>query len=471
MPEKLIGLTDSLCIAVPRRLIGLLIIGLLALGGVAPASESRARVAGQAEAPTFTMALTGDSIITRRLSVYEEPEFLEMIDLVRDADVAFTNLEVLLHDYEVFPAHESGGTWMRAAPEMAGELVWAGFDIVSMANNHTGDYGVEGLRLTVKHAREAGLVGAGVGESLPAAREARFLETAKARVALVSVASTFTAHSVAGKSRGDVPARPGLSPLRYTTRQIVPPTTMEALRDAARALGRTVDDQPQRLRLFGQTFQLGDERVTNTEPNEEDVAEIAAVVRSAATLADYTIVTFHSHEGAGSRFVPAEFLVTFAHAMIGAGADVLVGHGPHVLRGIEIYEGKPIFYSLGDFLFQNETLLRLPYENYEPYDLGPDEHVADFNARRYANDTRGFPSQPEIWESVIARPTFRGKDLVSIELHPISLQFGEPPSVRGRPLPADPELSDKILGDLIRLSEPFGTTVRNERGVGVVDLR
>jgi hypothetical protein len=40
-------------------------------------------------------------------------------------------------------------------------------------------------------------------------------------------------------------------------------------------------------------------------------------------------------------------------------------HGPHVLRGIEIFKGKPVFYSLGDFIFQNETLLRLPAENYE----------------------------------------------------------------------------------------------------------
>ena len=48
--------------------------------------------------------------------------------------------------------------------------------------------------------------------------------------------------------------------------------------------------------------------------------------------------------------------------MVDAGADLFVGHGPHVLRGVEIYKGKPIFYSLGDFIFQNETLLRLPSE-------------------------------------------------------------------------------------------------------------
>ena len=171
----------------------------------------------QNTAPEFTMALTGDSIITRALSVYEEPAYLEMIEMIRGADVAFTNLEVLLHDYEMAPAARSGGTWMRADPKMADELAWAGFDLVAMANNHSGDYGVEGMLATIKHTRDAGIVGAGTGGSLTSAREAKFLETTKARVALISMSSTITPHSVAGRSRDDIPPRPGLSPLRFTT--------------------------------------------------------------------------------------------------------------------------------------------------------------------------------------------------------------------------------------------------------------
>ena len=80
-------------------------------------------------AQEITLALTGDAIITRRLSVYEEPDFLELIDLIRGADAAFTNLEVLFHDYEPYPAHQSGGTWMRGEPILAKELVWAGIDL------------------------------------------------------------------------------------------------------------------------------------------------------------------------------------------------------------------------------------------------------------------------------------------------------------------------------------------------------
>ena len=104
------------------------------------------------------MALTGDSIITRKLSVYEEPEYLRMIELIRSADMAFTNLEMLFHDYEPFPMAQSGGTWMRADPALAKELAWAGFDMVSRANNHTGDYGTAGMQLTTQYVEQAGLV-------------------------------------------------------------------------------------------------------------------------------------------------------------------------------------------------------------------------------------------------------------------------------------------------------------------------
>lgn len=420
---------------------------------------------------TLTMALTGDSIITRKLSVYREPEFLAMIDLIRRADVAFTNLEVLLHDYEPFPMHESGGTYMRSDPAMAGELAWAGFDMVSMANNHTGDYGVLGMRLTVKYVDEAGLVGAGVGESLPEAREARFIDTARGRVALVSVASTFSAHSRAGMTRGDIPPRPGLSPLRYTSTRIISPDHLERLRELLRDMGYRVSGEGDGLYAFGTWLEAGDEPGTRTEPNPEDMKEISAVVSSASRQADYTIVAFHSHEGGRGQNTPAEFIVTFAHAMIDAGADVLVGHGPHVLRGIELYKEKPIFYSLGDFMFQNETLLRLPVDNYEDFDLEPEAQVADFNDRRYRNDRSGFPARRQIWESVIAVPDWSDGQLVELKLYPITLGFGVSRPQRGRPMLADTELGQKIINDLINYSKPFGTEIEYRDGIGVVLLR
>src|SRR3954470_16082496 len=165
--------------------------------------SSHAQPQPAADRSEFTTAFAGDSIITRPISIYREPEFMKLIEIVRGADAAFTNLEMLFHDYESYPMHESGGTWMRADPALVKDLVWAGFDMVSRANNHTGDYGVGAMRLTTKYVREAGLVQAGVGESLAEAREARFLETPKRRIAFLSTASTFPDHSRASDTRGD----------------------------------------------------------------------------------------------------------------------------------------------------------------------------------------------------------------------------------------------------------------------------
>jgi poly-gamma-glutamate capsule biosynthesis protein CapA/YwtB (metallophosphatase superfamily) len=422
----------------------------------------------------FVMALTGDSIITRKLSVYQEPEFLRMIELIREADVAFTNVEMLFHDFESYPMHRSGGTYMRAEPALAKELAWAGFDLGSMANNHTGDYGVPAMRLTQRHVAEAGIVAAGTGDSLAEAREAKFLETAKARVALISTASTFPDHARAGRSRDDVPPRPGLSPLRFSTTYVVSRERLEDLKQLRKELGldppQGQEEKEDELSLLRNRFVVGEPSGVRTEVNQKDLEEIRSVVANASRLADYTILTFHGHESQGKRSVPAQFLVDFAHAMIEAGADVVVGHGPHVLRGIEIHKGKPIFYSLGDFLFQNDTLLRLPHENYERYDLGPEAHVADFNDARYDFGKKGFPANPEIWESVVARLVWSQGQLAAVELHPISLGFGKPRTVRGRPLLADPELARKIVGDLQQRSKDFGTTIDFRDGIGVVRL-
>ena len=428
----------------------------------------------------FSMALTGDSIITRPLSVYKEPEFLAMIELIRSADVAFTNLEILFHDYEPYPMAESGGTWMRGDPSLAQDLKWAGFDMVALANNHTGDYGVHGMQLTMRYVGEAGLIGAGAGNSLAEAREAKFLETDKARVALISLASTYRPHMAAGHSRDNIPARPGLNPLRVATTYQLPQDEFDAMRSVGESLGLFADqdghptgtdeNRPGEFRLFNQWFAPGDVVAIRTEANAADVAAIAAVVNNASRLADYVIVTIHAHEYLGRREIAAEFLQPFARAMVDAGADVFVGHGPHVLRGVELYNGKPILYSLGDFMFQNETLLRLPTGNYDRYKLDENAHVADFNDQRYTNDTKGFPSNAEIWEAVIAMPVFRGDRLREMAFHPITLGHGLPRQVRGRPLFADGDLADKILEDLRVRSAAYGAEIVNRRGIGYLQL-
>ena len=431
------------------------------------AASVHARQAAPPAEP-LSVALTGDSIIMQRVSVYKEPESTRLFDVIRTADAAFTNLETLLHDYEMPPAHESGGTWMRTDPALINEITWAGFDMVSRANNHAGDFGVLGAQMTSKYVREAGLVEAGVGNSLAEAREAKFLETPKARIALIAAASTFTPHSRAGNTRGDMPARPGLNPLRFTTTYIVTPERLADLRRVNAELTGNPPGTGDALNFGGRRYVTGPKPGTRTEPNKEDVEEIARVVRSAKALADIVIVSLHCHEGGANRSVPADFIATFAHAVVDAGADVFVGHGPHVLRGIEIYKGKPIFYSLANFIFQNETVLRMPEDGYEQYSLSDDAQMVDYLDARYDHDKRSFPADREYWDSVAVLTKWQGRKFVEAQLYPITLGFGQSRAERGRPKLASGADAARILEMMTTRSKAFGATVTVKNGVGIV---
>ncbi len=417
-----------------------------------------------------TFALAGDAIITRKLSVFEEPEFLALRELIQGASAGFVNLEILFHNFEpdVIPASQSGGTYMQADPTIAEELVWMGFDMVSMANNHTGDYGVGGLRRTTQAVEAAGLMHAGTGENLAEARAPGYLETPDGRVALISAASTFPDGSRAGHQRKDVRGRPGLSPIRYSRTYEITREQIEALRDFQEGMGRN-RGAGDRIRMFSQTFELGDEYRSVTAVNEGDLAEIVASVEEAKRQANFVIFSSHSHEGGRTNNYPADFIIEVAHAVIDAGADIFLAHGPHVLRGIEIYKGKPIFYSLGDFLFQNETVPRQPADNYESYRLGPEAVAPDFFDARQR--TGGFPSRPQIWEAFVAMVRFQNGELAGIELHPITLGHGLDRPQRGRPLLARGDLARKIIDETREYSEPWGTEISFENGIGVVRIR
>jgi hypothetical protein len=164
--------------------------------------------------------------------------------------------------------------------------------------------------------------------------------------------------------------------------------------------------------------------------------------------------------------------VSFAHAAIDAGADVFVSHGPHVLRGIEIYKGKPIFYSLGNFVFENETMLFQPAESYDSLKLPPTASVGDYFDTRSGNDTKGFPVDKQYWESMVAEVSFSGAHtLDKIKLTPITLGFREPRPDRGQPRLAGPEVAKEVLDNVAKLSELFGTKIRIENNEGYVVVR
>ncbi len=427
--------------------------------------------------PGISITLTGDSIVNRRLSVFDDPASAQLFEAVRSTDVSFTNFETTVHSDTVPGAEQSGGAYQSSPAWIPSELKWAGFNLFSTANNHAFDFGLAGMHSTLKALDDAGLVHAGTGENLAMARGPSYLDTKRGRVALIACASTLIPGSVAGEQRPDVIGRPGVNPLRFTTLYTLDNASFNALDAISKTLlpedrsAATIAANP-RLRFGGLIFKAGDVPAVHTTPNKSDLDGLVASVRNAHRQAEWVIVSSHTHEsGAGGEDTPPEFLVAAAHAAIDAGADVFVAHGPHILRGIEIYKGKPIFYSLANFIFENETMQYQPAESYDSMSLPWNATVADYFDARSANDTRGFPVKKEFWESIVAQVSFdHGHRLQSIKLIPISLGYMEPRSERGRPRLASAGQAKLTIDTVMRLSAAFGTKIGFGDGVGTVSV-
>ncbi len=438
----------------------------------------------EAQSGNLTLVASGDTMITRKLSVFREDGFVRLQKLFRDADVGFTNLEMLMHDYEHSPGM-AGGTFTASDPKNLQELEWMGVNLVSCANNHSYDYGEGGVLTNLKHLHHSDLVHAGTGHNLSEARAPAYLDTPNGRVALISASSTFAEAGRALEQRPDINGRPGLNPLRFNTTHVVDRPAFDALRRVNTKLGLEAqrnalrnfrhpgavsDDSDTRFVFLDEVFALGEEFSVSTQLDRRDLTDNIKWVRDARRMADWVMVSVHCHESGTHRDEPPQFLVDFAHACIDEGADVFIGHGPHVTRGIEIYKDRPIMYSLGNFIFQNDTVRWQPSYNYETVKLDADATPADFYDARSDHDKRGFPADALYWESVVARCEFKRESLLGITLHPIDLGHRKKRSQRGRPLLADSAVSRRALERIKRLSKPLGTDIRIERGIGKVRL-
>ncbi|MFE1625253.1 CapA family protein [Brevibacillus reuszeri] len=425
-------------------------------------------------------AATGDSFITRNLP-YKDQAFREVSRLLHRADVRIANLETTVHDNEGYPSAQSGGTWAMSPPSVLHVMKDYGFNLIGWANNHTLDYLYGGLEATERNLNEFGFVHAGAGKNLAEAGAPRYLECESARVALIAATSTFHPWWAAGDQRPDSIGRPGINPMRYIMTHHVHEDKLKQLKVISESTDINafnkllieegfMNDPGKDIFLFGNSrFVVSDEEGTSTQPHPRDLQRIVKTIHEAKQRADYVIISIHAHEMKGdAKEVPADFLPTFAKACIDAGAHAVVGHGPHLLRGIEIYKNRPIFYSLGDFIFQTEAVTSQPADFYEHYGLDHTHTVADALNAMSANYTRGLCVHREVWESVIPLWKMQDGELVEIELHPIELGFDMPVHRMGWPkISAD----TRILEDLQSLSAPYGTEIKIEGEIGRVVLR
>jgi poly-gamma-glutamate synthesis protein (capsule biosynthesis protein) len=455
-------------------------VGLLALAHPGPATPraGEAAVAAGVDQPTggggeLTLFLAGDTIITQPWSGDREPGFLALVDEVRAADVAIVNLETLFHDYGGYAQADSGGTYMTSRPELAAELAWAGVDMLANANNHTFDYGTDGVLENLDNAAKAGLVVAGAGRDLQGARAPAYFEHPRGgTVALVSATASFTPYGKASASRPDMRGRPGVNPLTVEFVVELPGLLDRAVRGAGGLLGlnsRSVPGGGWRFDALDVAFRSGGAfgvgRGHRIAP--ADLEANLAAVREAAARADVVVFSLHAHSQAG--FSREEWLGALARQVIDAGADVFFAHGPHEIRGVELYKNRPILYGLGNFVFQYEQVERHPTEFYERLGLGADATPADARYADTANGTKGYPARREPWEGYAAVLRFAKDELLEFRLLPLDLGFGEPLPARGRPRLADAALGEHLRGYLADQSRAYGTKVRriDERATAI----
>jgi poly-gamma-glutamate synthesis protein (capsule biosynthesis protein) len=426
---------------------------------------------------SFTVAAVGDLIMPQPL-YSDEPGFQKLTDQVRKADVGFANMEMSLVDFRSFHGAVTG----VMAPLETGEAIKAmGFRLVNHANNHAFDGGVAGMFSTDEALDRLGITHAGSGQNLQEARAAQFLETPKGRVGLVGMFAVDDisnygpsyVRTLATMRNGDIGGAPGVDPLNLTSYHIVKPEQLQSLRNIVAGVPGSPSDSgaagPQRVRFYDEWFQAGEELGgLHYEMNANDERDILQSIRNGKVYADFMMATVHTHQSssttalnAGLRFgikegidhVAPDFLIRLAHDCVDAGADMFVAHGVHVLRGIEIYHGKPIFYGLSNFVFQ------FGLQFGEGYDiLGNEKALSGLE-------------HPDVQQTVLTTSRFEDGRLAEVRLYPVDLGGPRRPISRmGIPLAAAPDDAQRILKALQEYSVPFGTKIAIEDNVGVIRL-
>ena len=440
----------------------------------------------ESESGDLTVTMAGDTMLTRRLSVYDEPDFLKVAELFRGADVGFVNLEGSVRHWDEGAPGITQGTFMTTPPALLDDLKWFGVNMVSCANNHAFDYGDGGMMATIRHLDNSGIVHAGTGANLAEARALHYLDTPHGRIGLVAATGTYRPWNVAGAQRPDMPGRPGINPIGSKHTYQVDAEAFAQLERMHSGLGFDVantrarshffsekeipPDAAGRIDLFGNRFVRGKGFAASSDANEGDLADNLKWIGEAKRQADWVIFSFHFHEFGGESFMtaktktaledPADFVKDVAHQAIDAGADIFVGHGSHTPLGVEIYKGRPIFYSVGNFIFQNETVQFFPDEAYRRFDLGPEATPADFLDARTDGGRKGHPAHSGFWENIVVQCKFRKDSLSEIRAFAVDQGYGRPRAQRGRPVLAAGDMAKRVLGRLARISERYGTEMR-----------
>ncbi len=407
--------------------------------------------------------------------------FEDIKEYISKGDFRFCNLETTVtREENVFASQFSGGSWLRTNPENLNYLDEYGFNAINCANNHSLDYAYNGVINTIENLRKYGYEAAGIGENMGRAAAPVYIDTPNGRAALIAVNDLDDQPAaMAGEQSRRFMGRPGVNGLRVSKKIIVKPEHINALRTIAKETGINVYNEiirsegylpqlPEGTAEFDTLlFKEGEEASIEYTLNAGDMERIKKSIYEAKLQADYIFVSIHSHVTVEKKDVPSPYLEQFAKQCIDFGADGVIGHGPHLLRGIEIYKNRPIFYSLGDFILQNENIPFAPEEFFTKYNLNSDATLHQLFDIRSNHFTRGLSTNRVMFETVIPFWEIENGKLATLELMPVLLDFDKPRSRYGMPRI---NKDAGIIENIQRLSKPFGTEIKIENGVGIVEL-
>jgi poly-gamma-glutamate capsule biosynthesis protein CapA/YwtB (metallophosphatase superfamily) len=388
--------------------------------------EERVTAILKEEPGDIIVTAVGDMIFNEQISELPEPYHQQLFRIMQEADIAYGNLEFSINDH---PELQRPFYNFRAPTEFAWEVAAIGINLVSMANNHALDFGPEGLRDCLKALDHAQITHAGAGLTLAEAHEPGTMrvQSQKTTFALLSYMRYWTQ-----KYRCTDPNGPCLATIN-------PATILVA------GEGNKVEEVEGPLK-------------SDIETMEDDIV-------LAKRHNDIVMVSLHNHDVSHHRaygiqdHTPPNDEIMFRRA-IDAGADVVLGSGPHVLRGVEIYKGKPIFYSLSDFIYQYRTPDKIPIDLI---------HQRDTELARPTNVSVWDRRDPEIiFEGIVLRMAINQEKLRTIQLIPITIDLEGP--LYGVPRLASTRKCKEIIEELQKLSEPYKTTIVNKGWYAEVQL-
>ena len=436
-------------------------------------------------AQPFTIAVGGDLNYHYPINQSADPAVQGILSIFRNADAAVANLEGSVTDF-----HDPVGTLNGDARDKSilQDVRDMGFDIVSRANNHAVEGGLDQMLDESKLLDEVGLKHAGVGRDLAEARAAQYANLPKGRIGMVSMTTNLFAGSKASLRFGIYGGDAGQNILDLTKYQIVTQQQMDALRQirdsvyehraefSAPVPPLPANEPKDRLQLLqgGERFKVGDRPGgLSYEMNPADLRDILRNVRNGKETADYMVTTIHTHEDSNALWLqfwdntPTDFEVELAHKSIDAGSDMFFATGIHILRGIEIYKNRPIFYGMSHVTYSlQQAIASLQY--YTGRGLNPYTTTETDLEQSWA-----FYDQPdrprlsgEMLDSFVAEAKYDKGELREVIVHPITVDGNK--SEMGTPRVPIPQEAQRILHRIQKLSASLGTKISIENNLGII---